>query len=314
MYNVIKELIEKYSKIIVHRHYNPDGDALGSQLGMKRIIELNYPDKEVYAVGDENVFQYLGKMDTISDDKYEGALAIILDVSVERLVSDDRYKLADHVLVIDHHLNPSDIADTEFNDSSQIACAQIVADFAISNDMKLDELAATPLFAGITTDSGRFKYPLTDAKTFEIVAHLIKCGADMHFVYDKLYTEELNFKKLRGYFINNFNVFKEAVAFMKNDNDVKEAFNVNTFTVSRAMVNQMADIEGIQIWANFTRDDNEEILVELRSKRLSIVDVAKKYGGGGHALACGCTLKSFEEADLVLADLYEVIERSNTNG
>lgn len=314
MYNKIKNLIEKYNRIIIHRHFNPDGDALGSQLGLKRIIELNFPEKEVYVVGDENVFQYLGRMDTIDDDVYAGALAIVLDVSVARLVSDDRYNLADHVLVIDHHLNASDIADTEYNDSSHIACAQIVADFAISNNYLLDEKAATPLFAGLTTDSGRFKYPMTNAKSFEIAAHLIRCGADIHFVYDNLYTEELNFKKLRGHFINNFKIFKSKVAFMKNDTDIKEKFNADTFTVSRAMVNQMADIKGIEAWANFTKDDEGNVIVELRSKKLSIVDVARKYGGGGHALACGCTIKSFEEADLVLADLYDVIERSNPNG
>jgi len=314
MYKKILELIKEYDKIIIHRHYNPDGDALGSQLGLKRIIEVNFPMKTVKAVGDENVFQYLGRMDEIEDKLYEGALAIVVDVSVERLVSDKRFKLAEHVLVIDHHLNPSDIADTEHNDSSHIACAQIVADFAMEMNLTIDKIAATPLFAGLTTDSGRFKYPSTDAKSFEIAAHLLRQGADMQFIYDELYTEELNFKKLRGYFINNFKMYGDKIAYMKNDDEVKEMFNVNTFTVSRAMVNQMADIKGVDVWANFTKDEDGSVLVELRSKRISIVDIARKYNGGGHALACGCTLKTFEEADLVLKDLDDVIKENKTNG
>lgn len=309
MHDTIKELIEKYDKIIIHRHTNPDGDALGSQLGLKRLIQLNFPQKEVYAVGDENVYQYLGRMDEVEDSFYEGALAIVVDVSVARLISDQRYQMADHILVIDHHLNPSDVADTEINESNYIACAQIIAEHAYINNYKIDHTIATPLFAGITTDSGRFKYPMTSAKTFELAAYLIRNGANMELVYDQLYTETLNFKKLRGYFINHFCVYKEKIAFMKNTTEVKKQFHVSTFTVSRAMVNQMADIDGIQVWANFTLDDDGIIYVELRSKKHSIVEIAKKHGGGGHALACGCSIHCFEEADVILEELYQLLER-----
>lgn len=302
------DLIEKYDKIIIHRHYNPDGDAYGSQMGLKRLIELNYPNKTVFAVGDENVFQYLGAVDKIGDEEFQGALSIIVDVSVSRMVSDDRYTIAHHVLVIDHHLNPSDIADTEFNDNTTIACAQIIADMAMQNNMIIDDIAATRLLTGIVTDSGRFLYPNTSAKTFSIAGYLVEQGADINLIYERLYTETLNFKKLKGYFINNFKTTKNKVAYMKNDITVKEAYDVTTFTVSRAMVNQMAGIEGVEIWANFTLNEDGEVLCELRSKKRSIVDIARKYGGGGHALACGCTLCSFEEADKVLKDLDNLLE------
>lgn len=309
MYKEIVDLIEKYDKIIIHRHINPDGDALGSQLGLKRLIELNYPNKTVYAVGDENTFVFLGKMDIIENDVYNNALAIILDVSIDRLVSDNRYKLADHVLIIDHHLNPANIGDTVYINSDFIAVAEIICDIAIENDYKLDKIGATPLLTGLVTDSGRFLYPNISAKTFEMAAYLMKCGAEIQDVYDKLYTTTLDFKRLQGYFINTFKTTKNNVAYMKNDLSVKDRFNVSTFTVSRAMVNQMGGMKGIDIWANFTLDEENVIQVELRSKKIPIVDVARKYGGGGHALACGCTLKSFEEADLVLNDLDELLEK-----
>ena len=309
MYKDIMNLINKYETIIIHRHKNPDGDALGSQLGLKRLIELNYPDKLVYAVGDENDFVFLGKMDIINNDVYIGALVIILDVSIARLVSDNRYELADHVIIIDHHLNPADIGDTVYINSNHIACAEIVCDIAIKYDLKLDKIGATPLLTGLVTDSGRFLYPNISANSFRMAAYLIDCGADIQGVYDKLYTETLNFKKLKGYFINNFKTTKNNVAYMKNDLSVKDKFNVSTFNVSRAMVNQMSGIKGIDIWANFTLDEDGVIQVELRSKKLSIVDIARKYGGGGHALACGCILNSFDEADLLLADLDELLEK-----
>jgi phosphoesterase RecJ-like protein len=262
----------------------------------------------VYAVGDVNTYAFCGEIDHIEDTEFEGALAIIVDVSVSHLVSDDRYKLADHVLVIDHHLNPSDIADTEYNDNSSIACAQIVAEFAINENLEIDLEAASALFTGIATDSGRFKYPSTSAKTFEIAAYLMNKGVNVQEIYEKLYTETYNFKKLRGYFINNFKLTEKNVAYMKNDLSVKEKFNVSTFTVSRAMVNQMADLENVEIWANFTLNEDNKVFVELRSKRHSIVHIARKYGGGGHALACGCTLNNLEESNLVLHDLDMFLE------
>lgn len=310
MLNKIMSLINKYDKIIIHRHYNPDGDAYGSQMGLKRMLELTYPEKEIYAVGDVNVFSYLGEVDDIDDEVFQGALSIIVDVSIARLVSDKRYELADHVLVVDHHLNPSDIADTFISDTDSIACAQTIAELGFENNFVIDEIAATRLLTGIVTDSGRFVYPKTSAQTFYIAAKLIDKGVNLDKIYERLYTETLQFKKLKGYFINNFKLTKNNVAYMKNNTDVKDMFGVTTFTVSRAMVNQMSGIKGVEIWANFTMTEENDILCELRSKRRSIVHIARKYGGGGHALACGCTLNTFEEVDLLLNDLDEFLESS----
>lgn len=310
MFDKIMSLIKKYDTIIIHRHYNPDGDAYGAQMGLKRMLELTYPYKNIYAVGDENNFSYLGAVDHISDEVFIGALSIVVDVSVSRLVSDKRYELADHVLVIDHHLNPCDIADTFYSDTNSIACAQIVADLGFAENFVIDDIAATRLLTGIITDSGRFLYPLTSSSTFYTAAKLIEKGVDIDLIYERLYTESLNFKKLKGYFINNFKLTKNNVAYMINDLSIKDQFGVTTFTVSRAMVNQMAGIEGVDIWCNFTESEDREILVELRSKKRSIVHIARKYDGGGHALACGCTLKSFDEVSLLLNDLDEFLESS----
>jgi len=308
MYKKILDLIQSYDTIIVHRHYNPDADAYGSQMGLKRIIQANFPNKKVYAVGDVNNYSFLGDVDIISNDVFNGALAIVVDVSVKRLIADQRFELADHVLVIDHHLNASDVADTEINDSDAIACAQMIANFAIEMNLRIDKVAAERLLTGIITDSGRFLYPKTSSDTLRVAANLMDAGVDINAIYDRLYTESVNSKKLKGYFINNFSVTKNKVAYMKNDLSVKDRFGVTTFTVSRAMVNQMAGIEGVEIWANFTENEDKEILCELRSKKNSIVHIARKYGGGGHALACGCTLQSFDEVDGLLADLDQYIE------
>lgn len=310
MYKPLLDKIKVYDKIIIHRHIEPDLDALGSQLGLKALILENFENKTVYCVGDENQYSFIGSMDSITDDVYEGSLAIITDVAGKHRVSDERFLKAKETIVIDHHQNDTDFADIFISDPSQIATCQMLTEMAMKHEMNVSSDAATYLFSGLVTDSGRFVYPLTDHKTFEAAAFLAKNGARMQTIYDELYIEDLSFKKLKGYFINNFKTTKNKVAYMKNDKTLKDLYGVTSFTISRGMVNQMGGIKGIPIWVNFTEYDNGDIICELRSKELPVVDIAKKYGGGGHALACGCTLKSWDETDQLLKDLDQLLERT----
>ncbi len=311
MYQQLYDLIKKYDKIIVQRHKNPDGDALGSQLGLYHAIQDTFSEKSVYKVGDSNYIKFLDDMDIIEDSVFEGALVIVCDVAVSGLVSDDRFRLADYVVVIDHHLNDTDFADLFIQRSDLIATAQIVSEFVYKYDFVVSAKTATLLLLGIVTDSGRFKYPRVDALTLKVAAKLIELGGDLQWIYQNLYVETSNLKKLKGYFINNFKHFNDKVIYMYNDTTVKKKYNVSTFTVSRGMVNQLADIDGVEVWANFTEDEDDGIICELRSKQHPIVEVAKQYGGGGHALACGCTVQSKEDVMNVLEDLNKVIESSD---
>ena len=303
MYEKLLNAIEHYDKIVIHRHHQPDLDALGSQLGLRGLIHANFSAKEVRVVGDENDYDYLGKMDIVLDDFYAGALAIILDVSQHARVSDERYQLAEKIVVVDHHLNKADIEGVIVSLPEHIAVCQILTDMAMQHQLKVDAQTATHLFAGLVTDSGRFRYPLVNALTFKSAAFLVECGADIQWLYKNLYTESLAVKKLKGHIVNTFETTPNGVAYMKNDRSVFKTYDVSFFTVSRGMVNQMAGIKGIPVWVNFTEDEAGIIHCELRSEAIPVVQIAKQYGGGGHALACGCTVSSWEETDQLLADL-----------
>ena len=303
MYDDILRIIDAHDTIVIHRHINPDLDAIGAQAGLKQLIEDNFKGKTVKMVGDENTFRFLARMDEVEDSTFDNALAIVVDVAVKQLVADDRYQLAKTTMVIDHHRNDTDFAEHFFSDPSHIATCQLLGEMAMEKGLKVTPEAATYLLGGIITDSGRFLYPAVSATTFRVSAFLMEQGADLPFLYENLYTEDLRFKKLKGYFINHFKTTTHNVAYMKNDASLKATYDVDTFTVSRGMVNQMSGIKGIEMWANFTEDDDGKILCELRSKSIPIVDVAKQYGGGGHDLACGCTVSSWEETDQILHDL-----------
>mgnify|MGYP003294146753 CR=1 FL=1 len=116
MKNKIFEQIKKYSKIIIHRHSRPDGDALGSQIGLKEAIKATFPKKEVYIVGDMNKrYEFMGKMDIINDDVYKGALVFILDCSEKSLISDEIIFLDNYLCNKNYLISHSKIYRDEYN-------------------------------------------------------------------------------------------------------------------------------------------------------------------------------------------------------
>lgn len=306
--DILFEKIEQYNTIIIHRHERPDGDALGSQLGLALALKNKYPNKNIYCVGDASRrYGFMGYMDLITDDKYNDALAIIVDVAVANMVSDQRYKLAKEVFVIDHHKNDCDITPNFLQDTSRIAAAEYIAAMLYDRGFEITKDVATALYGGIITDSGRFLYGYSK-NTFIIASKLSESGADAKFIYDNIYVETKEERQMKNYFQNKIQYIGK-VAYMKNDYSVFEKFNVEFQDISRGMVSLMAGISDVEIWCNFTYDkDKDKVICEFRSRNIPIVDVAKKYGGGGHALACGCTINDFKEADLVLNDFLELIK------
>jgi len=307
--NAIKDLvkkIKKYDTIIIHRHSRPDGDAIGTQLGLKYALQNTYPNKKIYAVGDLNPrIEFMGSMDTISDDTYNGALAIICDTACDYMISDDRYKLADELFVIDHHTNPSNVVDDDhfIVDSTRAAAAELVAEILLNNKFKLNKEAAKALYTGIVTDSGRFQYNETSSRTLRIAADLLDYGFDPQAIYNKLYVETLDRRKLTATFTTRFKLTEQNVAYMFNTKADLDEYGISFNDCSRGMVGCMAGIENILIWANFTEDPSTgKVVCEFRSRGFSIVDIAKKYGGGGHDQACGATIDNFDVAKQVLAD------------
>ena len=306
--DILFEKIQAYNTIIIHRHSRPDGDALGSQIGLAEALKTKYPNKKIYCVGDSSrKYGFIGYMDLIEDKEYQGALAIILDVAVANMVSDERYRLASEVFVIDHHKNDCDITPNFIQDTTRIAAAELIASMLYERGFEINKKCATALYLGIVTDSGRFLYGFSK-NTFDIAGRLSESGADAKFVYDNLYVESKEEREMKNYFQNKINYIGK-VAYMKNDYSVFEKFNVEFQDISRGMVNLMAGISDVEIWCNFTYDkEKDKVVCEFRSRSIPIVDVAKKWGGGGHSLACGCTINDFNEADLVLNDFLELIK------
>ena len=310
MFEQVKQLIEAYDTIIIHRHKNPDGDALGSQVGLKHILRDNYPDKTVLAVGDMTpryAFIEDSAADTVADECYRGALAIILDTSAKALISDERYTTADKTARIDHHVFCEEIADCEVTDTSYESCCGLIAAFAMECGYRVSSLAAKALYTGMVTDSGRFRYDSTSANTHSLAAFLMEQQFETADIYRNLYADDFSHIRLRARFVLKIKFTPQNVAYIYTPLEEFKSYHTDSFTISRGMVNVMAEIRGVDIWVNFTETE-EGVFCEIRSGRYNINPVAKKYGGGGHEKASGATLKSYDEAMALLEDLNRIAE------
>lgn len=305
MFQKILEQIKKYDRIILHRHTKPDGDAMGSQIGLKHLLKTNFPEKEILVVGDPaGNYDFMEDclMDEVDDSVYAGALAIVLDCGGRHLISDSRWETAETTIRFDHHLFVEKIADYEAVDSSYESCCGLLAAFAKDCNLTVSSLAATSLMTGMITDSGRFRYDATTARTFALASFLMEHSVDTTEIYRNLYAEDYESKKRKAQFLLKIQFTEHNVAYIYTTLDEVKELNMDTFSISRGMVGTMADMRGVDIWVNFTETE-DGILCELRSSKYNINPVAVKYGGGGHAKASGATLHSKETAMQMLADL-----------
>lgn len=302
------KVIKKYDRIIIHRHAHPDGDAMGSQLGLAALLKDNFKDKEVYVVGDTSArLSFMGgQMDEIPDDYYTGALAIILDCGASHLICDERYKLAEKTLRFDHHLYCEKIADVDIVDSSYESACGLIAMFAKKCKLRLSPASATALFTGMVTDSGRFVFDSVTSRTFELAAFLMTQPIDTNRIYYNLYAEDFSEIIARSDNMHKIKFTENNVAYIYTAReDLPEGSD--PASISRKYTGLMRDIKGVYVWVNFTESD-DGVLVELRSNRYNINPVAVKYGGGGHEKASGCVVPDRETAMKLLADLNELVK------
>lgn len=306
---IIKE-IEAASRIIIHRHSSPDGDAIGSQMGLKYLLTANYPEKEILVVGDaagRYSFVEGSTMDEVDDALYADALAIILDTSAKHMISDNRYTIARRTARLDHHIFVEQIADVEVTDTSFESCCGLIAALAKAADWTLTPQAAKALYTGMVTDSGRFRYDSTNSQTFQMAAYLLSVPFDINDIYANLYADDFSRIKLRAQYTLKIQFTPKNVAYIYTTKEELAESGADIFSISRGMVGTMGDIRGVNIWVNFTETENG-VLCEIRSNKYNINPVAVKWGGGGHAKASGATVQNREEAMAMLNDLNQLME------
>jgi len=307
----IIDTISQFETIIIHRHVRPDPDAYGSQIGLKKLLEYNYPQKKIFAVGshDESL-SYLATPDRIDDDVYQDALVIVTDTANTERVDDDRYSQGAKLIKIDHHPDDDRYGDIRWVDTTASSTSEMIYElFEVGKETErwlLPDDAARLLFAGIVGDTGRFLFSSTSIRTFEAAGDLIRYKFDRSELFRGMYEMPRNLLHLLGYVFQHFEMDEHGAAQIRLPKELLKEYDATPEQAS-LLVGALGEVKGINAWVVFIEED-DQIRVRLRSKGPVINGIAKEYGGGGHPLAAGASAANWEEADQVVKRVQEVCQ------
>ena len=302
----IFQKIREYDRIVIFRHKRPDGDAVGSTLGLRGILRLTYPHKQI-VVNNSDYSDYVGFLGDedppMSDEFYAEALGIIIDTATEDRVSNPRYTLCKEFCKIDHHIPKESYGQYQWVEEHRSSACEMIAAFyaAFKEELKIDVESATRIYAGMVTDSGRFRFRSVSGDTMRLAGMLLDEGVDTDRLYANLYMKEFHTLKFQSYVYDRMKITEHGVAYVYITRATAQKFGL-TFEQACTAVGYMDSIKGSLIWIAFIEAEDGTIRVRLRSRFVTISEVAERYGGGGHACASGATVHSRKEMKALLAD------------
>lgn len=296
--------ITRYDTIIIHRHVNPDPDAIGSQTGLAAILRAAYPNKTIYAAGSAApTLAWIGDQATVPASAYAGALVIVIDTANTARIDSDHYRDGALLMKIDHHPNEEPFGDIQWVDPGASSCSEMVYDLVTySDNLAINQTAAAPLYAGLIGDTGRFLYDLTTPRTHEVAAALLRTGIDAPAIgrQESSFTPAVG--KLLAYALDHVTVTPGGAGSLIMDRDLIEKFHLPAGR-EQAAVGFLGKLTTLDRWVVFTQQPNGKYRVELRSKTTPIQPLAVKHGGGGHDLASGAVADSLDEVHTIITEL-----------
>ncbi len=303
------KLLAQPKKIVITTHHKPDGDAMGSSLGLynyliqqghhaRVITPTDYPAFLNWMPGNGDVTIYTDKIAECDRLIADADLIFCLDFNALGRINEMGERVGESKalkVMIDHHLEPADFDDYRFWDINACATAQLVYKFIASelgNPQLINADVATCLYTGIMTDSASFRLPNTTSEVHRIVADLIDLGAVNWRIHELVYNDssEDRLRFLGHCLVNRLEVYNDFnTAVIAVDKHDLERYNVITGD-TEGVVNYALSISNVRL-AAFIVERNDKVKLSLRSKGdFPANDICKKYfNGGGHRNAAGGT-------------------------
>ncbi len=305
----VKELLSSPKNIVIVPHKNPDGDAIGSSLGLYHFLKdehhvhivcpNDYPDFLKWLPGTEKqIIKLFDKQNNQSKNLLSQAdIVFILDFNSFSRVGDDMAKTLEQTdttyVMIDHHQQPDDITPYIYSDTSICSTCQMIYHFIEQLDA-LDSLTkeiATCLYVGIMTDTGSFRFPSTTSTTHRILANLIDHGAENAKIHQQVYdTNSYARLQLLGKALSNLVVLEEyRTAYITLAQEELDRFDYQKGD-TEGIVNYALSLKGIIFAVIFIEDVEQGIIkISFRSKgKFSVNQFARAhFDGGGHDNAAG---------------------------
>ena len=302
----ILDKIKEYNRIIIFRHFRPDGDATGSTKGLQRILALSYPDKEILLQNCDfsDYLAFLGtEGEAVDKELYKDALGIVIDTATAARVSNKDFTLCREVIKIDHHIPVESYGVINWVEEERSSACEMIADFynTFKDELKIDTEAATYIFCGMVTDSGRFRFRSVSGETLRLAGMLLDMGIDVDTLYANLYMKDFEQFKFESYVYEKMSITENGVAYIYVDKEMQDKFGLSQESAS-ASVSYLDSIKNSLIWLAFIDNGDGSIRVRLRSRFVTVSPIGEKYNGGGHACAAGATVYSKDEMMQLIAE------------
>ena len=220
------------------------------------------------------------------------------------------FKNYTYSIKIDHHPFIEKYCDIELIDEEKSSASEMIYDLIKNTPLKMNKEIAEIIFLGIASDTERFLFNNTTSDTFYCIGDLIKTyNFDITELYAKLYRRPLNEIRLKGYMAMNMKVTENGVGYIKITDEIMNKYDIDSAS-SGGAINEFNNIDELLVWLSATEDTrNGCIRVSIRSRGPEINKIAEKYNGGGHKLASGARLVSFEEVEYLIKDLDKACEK-----
>jgi phosphoesterase RecJ-like protein len=311
----IASVLRGYRSFALLSHVRPDGDAIGSLLGLG--CSLLAAGKSVRMFNEDGVPENLtflagaGRIEGPPDGAVDAEVVIALDTATRPRLGERCLAAVSHIgrwLNIDHHISNTRYAELNFIDATSPATGEILYELITGLDLPLPPESRDALYVAVSTDTGSFQYPSTTAKTYDMAADLIRRGLDVGTINSLTYDNHpyRRLELLRA-LLNSLELAHGGmVAHWTLDAATRAALELRAED-SEGLIDVIRAIRGVQVAAFFEETPDGQSRVSLRSKdkRLDVCKIAAAFGGGGHSLAAGIRMKNpiAETRTLVLAEI-----------
>lgn len=298
--NAVIKAFKKNKSFLIVTHINPDGDALGCQLALAKLLKKLKKKVYLYSEGKAPaMYGFLPGINEIkvfsSKSKVRFDTALIIDCpTIDRVGKPSKLITNQLKIYIDHHPGPKHAGAINLKDSTSASCAEIIYDIHLAMKQKIDKATAELLYVGIATDTGFFKHPNTTSKSLLVASKLIKAGADAHNISREI-NQSSSLKRLHllALTLNNLRLYeKDQIALMHTSLSMfKQTKTIAEDT--EEFVNYPKSIKSVKV-AIFIREIAKgKSKVSFRSdKSIDVNRIASVFGGGGHRQASGCVIEA----------------------
>jgi phosphoesterase RecJ-like protein len=218
--------------------------------------------------------------------------------------------LCKELIKIDHHIEKTPYGDISWVEDHRSSVCEMVAHFynTFKDELKMDVAAATHLYTGMVTDSGRFQFSSVSGDTLRLAGMLLDMGIRTEVMFAHLQLKEFHELKLKAHIYKKMKITPNGVAYIHIDRATIDKFGLTAEEAS-ASVSALSDIKGCLCWIAFIDSlEDDKIRVRLRSRFAAINTVAEQYRGGGHAQASGATLYEKKEMRQLLKEADRVVK------